>query len=278
MMHIPIRSTRSQSSTHFLHFTGLVFGAASLLWASGSLAKSPDLVALADQGSWTKMHTLIEQTGSQNTVERANKKLAKLGLGDLTLPLASGPGLPNGLQPKALIGCVWNGHVQCAIEPALTPSNLDQSLEFHCASSTNASFRLPLIKQTGSDRYAVEGIERCWNFDAATFTLQAILVEEDLGPPVEFGHETVEAVIRKRKSVIRNCYQKAQALNPTLRGNVTIAFAVAQDGNVSSAAIESASLPDDEVLECIRRQFQSLVFPRPVNGSYRGTYPFNFVP
>jgi hypothetical protein len=69
----------------------------------------------------------------------------------------------------------------------------------------------------------------------------------------------------------------ASAHDPTLKGNVGIAFSISPGGDVSAASVTGSSLKNPRAEGCILRTFQRLRFPvaeKPTNASW----PFAFRP
>ncbi len=87
----------------------------------------------------------------------------------------------------------------------------------------------------------------------------------------------VERVIKKHLSQIRYCYQKELNKNPGLYGKVVIKFVIAKDGTVSSARVNSTSMNNPIVENCICQRFMRFQFPEPKGGGICiVSYPFVF--
>jgi TonB family protein len=87
----------------------------------------------------------------------------------------------------------------------------------------------------------------------------------------------IQRVVMARTGAYRACYESAAARDPSLRGNVTVAFTIASDGSVSSASIASSSLNNARVEGCVLRQFKRLTFPKADKGT-NANYPLVFNP
>jgi hypothetical protein len=76
------------------------------------------------------------------------------------------------------------------------------------------------------------------------------------------------------------CYAKAAQRHPELRGRILVNFVVAEDGSVPYAASleQGTDLPNNHVIDCVLRAFQSLHFPAPQGGRAVVTYPLTFEP
>ena len=71
------------------------------------------------------------------------------------------------------------------------------------------------------------------------------------------------------------CFEAASASDPSLKGNVGIAFSISPSGGVSAANVSGSSLKNPRVEGCMLRTFQRLKFPaadKPTNASF----PFAF--
>ncbi len=87
--------------------------------------------------------------------------------------------------------------------------------------------------------------------------------------------EQIARVVRSRMGAFQACYESAAAADPTLKGNVGIAFSVSPGGSVSAASVTGSSLKNPRVEGCMLRTFQRLRFPaadKPTNASF----PFAF--
>ncbi|HEY6078353.1 MAG TPA: AgmX/PglI C-terminal domain-containing protein [Polyangiaceae bacterium] len=85
----------------------------------------------------------------------------------------------------------------------------------------------------------------------------------------------ISRVVMSRMGAFQACFEMASAQDPTLKGNVGIAFSVAPSGGVSAANITGSSLKNPRVEGCMLRTFQRLHFPtadKPTNASF----PFAF--
>lgn len=87
--------------------------------------------------------------------------------------------------------------------------------------------------------------------------------------------EQIARVVRSRMGAFQACYESAAAADPSLKGNVGIAFSISPGGGVSAANISGSSLKNPRVEGCMLRTFQRLKFPaadKPTNASF----PFAF--
>jgi len=87
--------------------------------------------------------------------------------------------------------------------------------------------------------------------------------------------EQIRRVVMSRMGAFQACFEIASAHDPTLKGNVGIAFSINPGGGVSSANITGSSLKNPRVEGCMLRAFQRLQFPaadKPTNAAF----PFAF--
>jgi outer membrane biosynthesis protein TonB len=91
--------------------------------------------------------------------------------------------------------------------------------------------------------------------------------------------ESVQRVVRSHNPAIRLCYEQALREDPTLKGEVEVAFTIGLDGNVSATSTgPKTDLPDPSVVACVKRVFQKMEFPMPEGGVVKVSYPITFAP
>lgn len=118
----------------------------------------------------------------------------------------------------------------------------------------------------------------------ATFAACAVEPAEapdasDAVEPQQLGtleRTAIDETIRSHMNPIRSCYQRVLVQDPSVAGEIRVKFVIGADGAVTSAAVESSTLPD-EVGDCILSAFDRMVFPEPEGGGIViVTYPFVF--
>ena len=101
---------------------------------------------------------------------------------------------------------------------------------------------------------------------------------KNAAPPGQgLSPDQIARVVRSRMGAFQACYEIATAHDPTLKGNVGVAFSISPGGSVSSASITGSSLSNPRVEGCILRAFNRLQFPtadKPTNAGF----PFAFRP
>jgi TonB family protein len=107
-------------------------------------------------------------------------------------------------------------------------------------------------------------------------------VSASTGEPIILGgldRSLIDAVIKRKMSQIRYCYQRELQKNPQLNGKLTIKFTIAKDGAVSQAGVKSSSMGNPAVDQCVVQRFYQMQFPEPKGGGIVVvSYPFIFSP
>jgi len=89
------------------------------------------------------------------------------------------------------------------------------------------------------------------------------------GGPMILGslsRSEVDRVVALKSGAIAGCLDRGRRSFPELQGKVVVKFTIGSDGDVSSAALKSATLDDREVQECVVRRFRRMTFPKPTAG------------
>jgi pSer/pThr/pTyr-binding forkhead associated (FHA) protein len=104
----------------------------------------------------------------------------------------------------------------------------------------------------------------------------------DMGDPIIMGaldRSLIDAVIKRKMSQIRYCYQRELQKDPGLGGKLVIKFTIAKDGTVSQASPAENTVGSSAVGECVVQRFRSMQFPEPKGGGVVIVkYPFIFSP
>ena len=101
---------------------------------------------------------------------------------------------------------------------------------------------------------------------------------KNAAPPGQgLSPDQIARVVRSRMGAFYACYEIATAHDPTLKGNVGVAFSISPGGSVSSASITGSSLSNPRVEGCVLRTFNRLQFPT-ADKATNASFPFAFRP
>jgi TonB family protein len=91
--------------------------------------------------------------------------------------------------------------------------------------------------------------------------------------------EAIRRVIRQHINEVKHCYEKGLMDQPDLEGQVTVKFSINMDGTVGASKIQSSTIGDDQVGQCVAKAVSRWSFP-PLQGCgvVMVSYPFSFVP
>ena len=85
--------------------------------------------------------------------------------------------------------------------------------------------------------------------------------------------EVIQRIVRQNFGRFRLCYEAGLRGNPSLSGRVATKFVIGRDGAVNQSSDAGSDLPDQNVVACVVRSFNSLSFPAPEGGIATVTYP-----
>ena len=86
-------------------------------------------------------------------------------------------------------------------------------------------------------------------------------------------------VIRKNLKKIKSCYVSELNKTPTLSGSVKVQFVITSNGTVSKSSIQSSTMNNKTVENCIASHIEKFKFPKPSNRQAAiVTFPFSFHP
>ena len=107
---------------------------------------------------------------------------------------------------------------------------------------------------------------------ASVVKSEAPEVDGDLDP------NAVAKYVKARMASIKECYERELKRDPKLAGKLTISFTIETDGKISETYVESNSMGNKNVANCITGRIRSWRFPKPKGGSVTVAYPFIFSP
>lgn len=88
--------------------------------------------------------------------------------------------------------------------------------------------------------------------------------------------EQVEKVVRRHKSAIKYCYERALVNDPTLSGRIEMQWTVGRDGKVKTASVSENTMGSRTVADCILSEVPKMHFDQPARGIVLVAYPFTF--
>lgn len=89
--------------------------------------------------------------------------------------------------------------------------------------------------------------------------------------------EVIQRIVRRNFGRFRMCYETALKLDEGLEGMIFVDFVIQTDGSLKNAKAESA-LTDKALVECVRKSFDDMEFPKPEGGVVKVRYPLSFSP
>lgn len=88
----------------------------------------------------------------------------------------------------------------------------------------------------------------------------------------------IEQALSFRAKQAHRCYDQALAQDSSLRGKVSIALRIGNNGSVCSAGVASNEMGSSTVASCVANYFRGSNFPSPKGGCVDVNIPINFVP
>jgi outer membrane biosynthesis protein TonB len=93
----------------------------------------------------------------------------------------------------------------------------------------------------------------------------------------ELDAAKINAVMKRKMSAIKACYESALKRDPKLSGKLVIEMEILEDGRINIEAF-SGSLRSSDVESCVRRRARSWRFPRPDGGTVFVSIPIVLTP
>ncbi|MGB9600966.1 MAG: TonB family protein, partial [Myxococcota bacterium] len=87
----------------------------------------------------------------------------------------------------------------------------------------------------------------------------------------------INAIIKSKQKALQDCYERELRKNPNLSGKIVVRFTIGEDGKVADVRIESDTMGNAEVSDCILSRIRRWIFPKPDEGSVTVSVPFVFV-
>ena len=140
---------------------------------------------------------------------------------------------------------------------------------------------IPLVQVVDSSNETHE-YKNCYQ---VTYQIKVKKIEDrQLVIDGKVNKEMVQRSIRRNRSQVRACYEKALDIDPTLKGSVTFSWDINDKGKVAEPKMASRSLTGDGELEdreamiqCITDRIKNWKFPSAPKGQeVHVSYPFTF--
>jgi len=89
--------------------------------------------------------------------------------------------------------------------------------------------------------------------------------------------KVVGAIIGSHLPAVRACYEAERPANPDLKGRIACQFTIAATGRVITSTLQSSTMKNSKVEDCVCREMRNWEFPKPAGGGIIiVSYPFNF--
>ncbi len=86
--------------------------------------------------------------------------------------------------------------------------------------------------------------------------------------------ELIRRIIRRHINEVKFCYEKELTKNTALQGRVMVQFTIAATGGVISSIVQSSTMGNPNVEQCIAGAVRRWEFPKPQGGIVVVSYPF----
>jgi TonB family protein len=91
--------------------------------------------------------------------------------------------------------------------------------------------------------------------------------------------EIIRRIIRRHINEVKYCYEQELTRKPELGGRIAVTFTIAASGQVMASAMQSSTMSNARVENCVVQAVRRWEFPKPLGGGIViVTYPFNFTP
>jgi TonB family protein len=86
--------------------------------------------------------------------------------------------------------------------------------------------------------------------------------------------ELIRRIIRRHINEVKFCYEKELTRNTELQGRVMVQFTISATGAVASSVVQSSTMGNPIVEQCIAGAVRRWEFPKPQGGIVLVSYPF----
>jgi ribosome-binding factor A len=89
--------------------------------------------------------------------------------------------------------------------------------------------------------------------------------------------EIIRRIVHQHMNEVKFCYDQELARKPTLAGRISVQFAISPVGQVITSVMQSTSMDDARVENCVVNAVRRWEFPKPTGGGIAIVlYPFSF--
>jgi ribosome-binding factor A len=89
--------------------------------------------------------------------------------------------------------------------------------------------------------------------------------------------EIIRRIVRQHMNEVKFCYDQELVRRPTLAGRISVQFAISPVGHVLTSVMQSTTMDDARVENCVVNAVRRWDFPKPVGGGLVIVlYPFSF--
>ncbi len=86
--------------------------------------------------------------------------------------------------------------------------------------------------------------------------------------------DLIRRIIRRHINEVKFCYESELTRKPDLQGRVMVQFTIAPTGQVAASIVQSSTMGNPPVEQCIANAVRRWEFPKPQGGIVVVTYPF----
>jgi hypothetical protein len=173
-------------------------------------------------------------------------------------------------DPSTALGQMWTP----TIDDAIGSGGLRLSSAGHGAGATPAAIALGRAPRTIGDGDGVDDLDAFDRRGRLTEHAPTKVATADRHLPPD----VIQRVVHENDGRFESCYDLGLRTNPGLRGRVVVKFVIDRTGTVAFAADVGSDLPDDGVVACVVRAFDSLVFPEVTDTVVTVVYPLVLSP
>ena len=92
------------------------------------------------------------------------------------------------------------------------------------------------------------------------------------------GQGDIVRIIEANQTAVLGCYNTELKKNSQLKGKVVMNWQIGLDGKTRKVKVESSTLKNKPVEDCLLRQLKGAHFPKPEGGMCQIRFPFVFNP